>query len=64
MAPQATPVSPMMTIDVVAKLEGLAAKHKERLNWKVSIVDLPLNSSDYTAAFLREKNWRLNSDAR
>ena len=27
-------------VDVVAKLESLAAKHKEPLNWKVSIVDL------------------------
>jgi uncharacterized protein DUF3597 len=30
----------MATVDVVAKLEGLAASHKERLNWKTSIVDL------------------------
>lgn len=34
-ASQAIPV-----VDVVAKLEGLAAKHPEKLNWKVSIVDL------------------------
>lgn len=34
-APQAIPA-----VDVVAKLEGLAAKHPEKLNWKVSIVDL------------------------
>lgn len=27
-------------VDVVAKLEGLAASHPEKLNWKVSIVDL------------------------
>ena len=27
-------------VDVVAKLEGLAASHAEKLNWKVSIVDL------------------------
>ena len=48
-APQA-PASPQPTapapskaisvVDVVAKLEGLAAKHKETLNWRVSIVDL------------------------
>ena len=31
---------PMSSVDVVAKLEGLAAKHKEKLNWKTSIVDL------------------------
>jgi hypothetical protein len=30
----------MSVVDVVAKLEGLAAKHKEKLNWKTSIVDL------------------------
>ncbi|MDR2187444.1 MAG: DUF3597 domain-containing protein [Azonexus sp.] len=27
-------------VDVVAKLEGMAAKNPEKLNWKVSIVDL------------------------
>jgi hypothetical protein len=27
-------------VDVVAKLEGLAAKQKEKLNWRTSIVDL------------------------
>lgn len=30
----------MAVVDVVAKLEGLAAKQKEKLNWKTSIVDL------------------------
>jgi hypothetical protein len=45
-APSAPPPSgstaprPMSSVDVVAKLEGLAAKHKEKLNWKTSIVDL------------------------
>ena len=47
-APQApgpsptAPVSPkgIKPIDVVAKLEGLAAAQKEKLNWKTSIVDL------------------------
>lgn len=34
----ATPTMPL--VDVVARLEGLAAAHPERLNWKVSIVDL------------------------
>jgi hypothetical protein len=28
------------TVDVVAKLEGMAATHTEKLNWKTSIVDL------------------------
>ena len=37
-----TPAGPkgIKVIDVVAKLEGLAAAHKEKLNWKTSIVDL------------------------
>ncbi len=30
----------MAAVDVVAKLEGLATVHEERLNWKTSIVDL------------------------
>ena len=28
------------TVDVMAKLEGMAATHAEKLNWKTSIVDL------------------------
>lgn len=44
-APQAAPTVPaapvpIAVVDVVAKLEGLAASHREKLNWKVSIVDL------------------------
>ena len=46
-APPATPVSAtpappaaIPEVDVVAKLEGLAASHAEKLNWKLSIVDL------------------------
>ena len=40
-----TPMAPpppasMKVVDVVGKLEGLAAKHAEKLNWKTSIVDL------------------------
>lgn len=31
---------PMSQVDVVAKLEGLAKARAEKLNWKVSIVDL------------------------
>jgi hypothetical protein len=34
------PVAAITVVDVVAKLEGLAASHAEKLNWKVSIVDL------------------------
>lgn len=37
-APPASASLPV--VDVVATLEGLAAKHPEQLNWKVSIVDL------------------------
>jgi 3-oxoacyl-ACP reductase-like protein len=36
----AAPVSTMTEVDVVAKLDGLAALNPEKLNWKVSIVDL------------------------
>ncbi len=32
--------TPITVVDVVAKLEGLAAAHEQKLNWKVSIVDL------------------------
>ncbi len=38
--PVAPRPAPMSAVDVVAKLEGLAAVSKEKLNWKVSIVDL------------------------
>ena len=43
MTPTATgsaPTKTMPVVDVVTKLEGLAANHKEKLNWKTSIVDL------------------------
>ena len=43
-APVSKPVAPppaaKSSVDVVAKLEGLAQKHAEKLNWKTSIVDL------------------------
>jgi hypothetical protein len=42
-APVATAPPPPVAIavvDVVAKLEGLAASNPQKLNWKVSIVDL------------------------
>jgi hypothetical protein len=38
-APEAAPVA-ISEVDVVAKLEELAGAHAEKLNWKVSIVDL------------------------
>src|SRR5262245_52990873 len=39
---RAAPAAPaaITVVDVVAKLEGLAAKNPQKLNWKVSIVDL------------------------
>lgn len=41
-APVATPPAPVAIseVDVVAKLEALAAANPQKLNWKVSIVDL------------------------
>ena len=38
-APAPAPVA-ISVVDVVGQLETLAAKHAEKLNWKVSIVDL------------------------
>src|SRR5262249_4984833 len=34
------PLTAITVVDVVAKLEGLGASHAQKLNWKVSIVDL------------------------
>jgi len=39
-ASQPASAASMTAVDVVTKLEGLAASHAEKLNWKVSIVDL------------------------
>jgi hypothetical protein len=41
-AAAAAPAAPVAisAVDVVAKLEGMAAAHAEKLNWKTSIVDL------------------------
>lgn len=40
-APSAdTAAQPMAPVDVAARLENLAAAHPEKLDWKVSIVDL------------------------
>ena len=39
-APVPAPPAAIPVVDVVAKLEGLAASNREKLNWKVSIVDL------------------------
>jgi hypothetical protein len=41
-APAAPPSAPasIPIVDVIAKLDGLAAANPQKLNWKVSIVDL------------------------
>lgn len=39
-APAAPQPAAMSEVDVVSKLDGLAASSSETLNWKVSIVDL------------------------
>jgi len=44
-APQAVPAAPALptaitVVDVMGKLESLAASNAQKLNWKVSIVDL------------------------
>ena len=39
-APEEAPAAEIAVVDVVSKLEGLAASSAEKLNWKVSIVDL------------------------
>src|SRR5215218_9822868 len=43
-APSTTPVpagsTPLSDVDVAKVMEGLAAKNKEKLDWKKSIVDL------------------------
>jgi len=39
-AGQPASAAAMASVDVITKLEGLAASHAEKLNWKVSIVDL------------------------
>ncbi len=39
-APAAPPQTAISVVDVVAKLESLAATHPQKLNWKRSIADL------------------------
>ncbi|MCL2345852.1 MAG: DUF3597 domain-containing protein [Desulfobulbus sp.] len=39
-APAAPAPAAISAVDVVAKLEGMAKSNPEKLNWKVSIVDL------------------------
>ena len=56
---QAAPAAPappaaIQVVDVVAKLEGLAAKNPQKLNWKVSIVDL-LKLLDLESSYAERK---------
>jgi hypothetical protein len=48
------PPTPIAVVDVVAKLEGLAAANPQKLNWKVSIVDL-LKLLDLDSSFAARK---------
>ena len=52
-AAPARPVA-IAVVDVVAKLEGLAASNPQKLNWKVSIVDL-LKLLDLDSSFAARK---------
>ena len=58
MTPAAPPPPPppveMPMVDVVAKLEGLAAANPQKLNWKTSIVDL-LKLLDIDSSFSARK---------
>ena len=55
-APVAPPSAPtaISVVDVVGKLEVLAAAHREKLNWKTSIVDL-LKLLDLDSSFAVRK---------
>jgi hypothetical protein len=54
-APVPTAPIAISVVDVVEKLEGLAASHPEKLNWKTSIVDLhKLLGLDHSLASRKE----------
>jgi hypothetical protein len=56
--------APAPVVDVVAHLDDLAAKNPEKLNWKVSIVDLlKLLSLDSSLASRKELAAELNCPA-
>ena len=62
-AAAAAPVA-ISVVDVVGQLETLAAKHAEKLNWKVSIVDLlKLLDLDSSLAARKELAEELNVHA-
>ena len=46
--------APISVVDVVARLEGLAAANPQKLNWKTSIVDL-LKLLDLDSSFAARK---------
>ena len=48
------PTIPIAVVDVVAKLEGFAASNPQKLNWKLSIVDL-LKLLDLDSSFAARK---------
>ena len=52
--PPPPPPKPIAVVDVVAQLEKLAAANPQKLNWKVSIVDL-LKLLDIDSSFTARK---------
>jgi hypothetical protein len=48
------PPTPVSAMDIVTKLEGLAAANPQKLNWKTSIVDL-LKLLDLDSSFAARK---------
>ncbi|MCI0553629.1 MAG: DUF3597 domain-containing protein [Anaerolineae bacterium] len=52
--PKVAAPTPISEVDVVSKLEGLAANNPAKLNWKVSIVDL-LKLLDLESSFEARK---------
>lgn len=52
--PAAAAPKPISEVDVVAKLEKLASENPEKLNWKVSIVDL-MKLLDLDSSFAARK---------
>jgi hypothetical protein len=52
--PPPPPPTPIAVVDVVAHLEKLAAANPQKLNWKVSIVDL-LKLLDIDSSFAARK---------
>lgn len=63
-APTAAPTGQIPVVDVVAKLESMAASNPEKLNWKQSIVDLlKLLGLDSSLAARKELAAELNCPA-